>query len=315
MRAVLHYRASPQLVTTLKQAAPSWLDTVTVAETDLDGLTAALGDAEVLLHVLTPATRELMALAPRLRLIQKIGVGVNTIDLAAAKARGVRVANMPGTNAQAVCELTLALMLAALRQLVPFDRATRAGSGWLLPLEALDAQREICGKTVGLVGYGEVAQRLAPVLNALGAKVLYRARHDHRAAHAEFVGFAELLQRADILSLHVPLVPATEKMIGAAQFRAMKTGVVIINTARGALIDEAALHSALRAGQVGAAGLDVFAVEPISTPIPLFDLPNVVVMPHLAWLTNETLARSFNLAIENCRRLRANEPLLNEILL
>ena len=278
------------------------------------GLHAALAEAEVLLHVLTPANEALLAAAPRLRLIQKIGVGINTIDLVAAKARGVRVANMPGTNSQAVCELTLALMLACLRQVVPFDRATRGGTGWSLPLAALDRQREIHGKTVGLVGYGEVARRLVPVLRALGATVVYNARRDHQAEDAALVSFDELLQRSDIISLHLPLIPATERLLGAAQMRAMKPGVVIINTARGGLIDQAALTEALRSGIVSAAGLDVFADEP-ATALPLFELPNVVVMPHLAWLTNETLARSFDLAIENCRRLREGGPLLNEIVL
>jgi phosphoglycerate dehydrogenase-like enzyme len=315
MHAVLHYRASHQLAARLQTVAPSWLTTTTIAETDLDGLPAALCDADVLLHVLTPATRELLALAPHLKLIQKIGVGINTIDLAAAKARGIRVANMPGTNSQAVCEMTLALMLAALRQLVPFDRATRAGLGWELPLAALDAQREIHGKTVGLVGYGEVAQRLTPVLQALGAEVIYHARHERPAAGAPFVTFDELLRHSDIISLHLPLVPGTEGLFGETQFRAVKPGVVLVNTARGGLIDETALLAALRRGQVGAAGLDVFAAEPITAAIPLFEFPNVVVMPHLAWLTNETLARSFDVAIENCRRLRDHEPLLHEITL
>ncbi len=315
MRAVLHYRASPLLAAGLRRAAPGWLETVIVEDDDSVGLHAALKEAEVLLHVLTPANQVLLAAAPRLRLIQKIGVGVNTIDLVAAKARGIRVANMPGTNSQAVCELTLALMLACLRQLVPFDRATRAGAGWSLPLETLDRQREIHGKTVGLVGFGEVARRLMPVLRALGATVLYCARSDHQAGDATSVRFDELLRRSDIISLHLPLVPATEHLIGDAQLRAMKPGVVIINTARGGLIDQDALTAALKSGAVSAAGLDVFADEPVTTRSPLCELPNVVVMPHLAWLTNETLARSFELAVENCRRLRDDEPLLNEIML
>ncbi len=174
MKAVLHYRASPGFRRRLA-AAPDWLSLAVVAEADSEAFAREMIDAEVLLHVLEPVTADHIAAAPALRLIQKIGVGVNTIDLAAARARGIAVCNMPGTNSQAVAELTLALMLAALRRVPLFDRETRAGRGWTAELDHFDGIGEIAGRTVGLVGYGEVARRLAPVLAALGARVLYTA--------------------------------------------------------------------------------------------------------------------------------------------
>ena len=313
MRAVLHYRASPALVQSLRAAAPPWLTITSVDEADQARVLAEFARADILLHVLTPVTAALMDAAPRLKLIQKIGVGVNTIDRVAAKARGIKVANMPGTNSPAVSEMTLALMLAALRKIVPFDRATRAGLGWSLPLDAVDAVSEIHGKTVGLIGYGAVPQRLAPVLKALGARVVYCTRATPGGENADHLELDELLALADIVSLHVPLTEDTHQLLGAAEFAAMKPGVVLINTARGALVSEPALLQALQCGQVRAAGLDVLALEPATAGNPLFDLPNVVVTPHLAWLTPETLARSFRVAIENCRRIRAGEPLLYEI--
>ena len=175
MKAVLQYRASPGFAARLRDAAPGWLETVIVPEADRKAFGREMKDADVLLHVLEPVTRAVIQAAPQLKLIQKIGVGVNTIDLEAAKDRGVAVANMPGTNSQAVAEMTLMLMLAALRRVSYFDPLTRAGDGWVPEIDVFDRVGEIAGSTVGLVGYGEVARRLAPALQALGATVLYTA--------------------------------------------------------------------------------------------------------------------------------------------
>ncbi|MCC7079545.1 MAG: hypothetical protein IT530_02645 [Burkholderiales bacterium] len=313
MKAVLHFRASPAFRQRLLAAAPDWLRVAIVDEADAQVLHRELFDAEVLLHVLTPATAAMIAAAPRLRLIQKIGVGVNTIDLAAARARGIAVANMPGTNSQAVAEMTLALMLAALRRIPLLDRATREGRGWTLPAASLDPVGEIAGSTIGLVGYGEVPRRLAPVLQALGARVLYTARSPKADVSAEFVTLPQLLATADIVSLHVPLSSDTERMIDAAALARMKPGAVLVNTARGGLVDEAALVQALESGRLRAAGVDVLAVEPAGAGFALAALDTVVMAPHVAWLTPQTLARSLEVAIENCRRLRAGTALLHEV--
>jgi phosphoglycerate dehydrogenase-like enzyme len=164
-----------------------------------------------------------------------------------------------------------------------------------------------------LIGYGEVPRRLGPVLQALGARVLYTARSRQADACGEFVALPQLLAAADIVSLHVPLTAETERMIDAAALAAMKPGAVLVNTARGGLVDEAALVQALQSGRLRAAGLDVLAVEPAGAGFALARLDNVVMTPHVAWLTPETLARSLEVAIENCRRLRDGQPLLNEV--
>ena len=271
-----------------------------------------LADAQVLLHVLAPVTAAVMAQAPGLRLVQKIGVGVDAIDLAAARGRGIAACNMPGTNTQAVVELTLGLMLATLRRIVPVDRETRGGRGWPLEAGLLEGAGEISGRTVGLVGYGAVPRRLAPVLQALGAEVI---AHDPMQNEGEvpLVALDELLRRADIVSLHAPLTADTRGLIGAAAIATMKPGAIVINTARGPLIDEPALVDALRSGRIAAAGLDVFPEEPPRADSALLRLPNVVVTPHIAWLTEETWRRSLLVVAENCRRLAAGEALLHRV--
>ena len=313
IRAVLHYRASPGLTERLKAAESDWLSISVVDEADDESFVEAMQIADVLLHVLKPVTAEVIANAPRLKLIQKIGVGVNTIDLKAAEQHRVAVANMPGTNSRAVAEMTLALMLAALRSTTYFDAITRRGEGWSPAPHVFDRAGEIGGRTVGLVGMGAVPQALAPVLLAMGADVIYTARSPKSSVPGRFVSLDELIRLADIISLHVPLTNETEKIIDEAQIARMKRGVVIVNTARGQLIDERALAEGLESGRIRAAGIDVFGSEPVAATNPLLSLPNVVVSPHIAWLTPETCDRSIRVAVENCRRLLADEPLLHRV--
>ncbi|MGA0605188.1 2-hydroxyacid dehydrogenase [Phenylobacterium sp. VNQ135] len=314
MKAVLQYRASPGFIAELeRRAAADGFDWASVDETDEAGFAREIADAQVLLHVLKPVTAAMMDQAPGLKLIQKLGVGVNTIDLEAARARGIAVSNMPGTNSQAVAEMTLALLFAVLRRINYFDALTRAGEGWRPDLAVIDATGEIAGRTVGFLGYGGVPARLAPVFKALGAEVIYTARAPKPDAQGRAVSLDELITTSDILSLHAPLTDVTRGIIGAEALGRMKPGAILINTARGELVDQAALHRALASGRLGGAGLDVFAREPVDPADPLFALPNVVVAPHMAWLTPETLSRSLDAAFENCRRLRDGRPLKNQV--
>lgn len=312
MNVLFHYAVSPGLAAKLA-ALPEWLRIESCPELDDDGFLRLLRESETLWHVLRPVTAEHIAAAPRLRLIQKIGVGVNTIDLEAARARGIAVCNMPGTNTAAVAEMTLMLMLAALRRARLFDQATREGRGWRLPPDSFDRVGELAGRTVGLVGYGAVGQRLAPVLQALGARTLYTATAPKPGAAAEWRELRALLAESDVISLHLPLNAATARLLDAAAFARMKPGAVLVNTARGGLVDEAALVAALSQGPLAAAGLDVFADEPVDPANPLLALDNVILAPHIAWLTPETLDRSLGVAAENCRRLRDGDPLLHQV--
>jgi phosphoglycerate dehydrogenase-like enzyme len=286
---------------------------VVVDETDDEGFARQIADAQVLLHVLKPVTAAMIAGAPKLKLIQKLGVGVNTIDLEAARAAGIAVANMPGTNSQAVAEMALTLMMAVLRRITYLDPLTRAGQGWSPDLGLIDGVGEIAGRTVGFVGYGASASRLGTALEALGAEVIYTARSAKPGLPGTFVDLPSLLAGADIVSLHVPLTDETRGLIGRDALAAMRPGAILINTARGELVDEAALYEALTSGRLRGAGLDVFAREPVEPANPLLTLPTVVAAPHMAWLTPETLARSLGVAFDNCRRIAAGAPLLNQV--
>ena len=311
MRVVFHHDAGPALARRLAEVSGDGLDIAVCPAADDARFRHLMTDADVLWHVLRPVSAADIAAAPRLRLIQKIGVGVNTIDLDAARERGIPVCNMPGTNTRAVAEMTLALMLAALRRLSALDRATREGAGWTLDSAMQDRLGEIGGRIVGLVGFGAVPQALAPVLRALGARLLYTARAPGTAAEglAEWRALPALLAESDIVSLHVPETPETVGMIDAAALARMKPGAVLVNTARGSLVDEAALAVALASGRLAAAGLDVFAREPVAPGNPLLGLDNAVLAPHVAWLTLDTIERSLEVALDNCRRLVAGEAL------
>lgn len=313
MKAVLQYRATPGFRAAIAALESDSLRISVVDETDKQTFAHEIRDAQVLLHVLERVTAAVIEQAPKLQLIQKLGVGVDTIDLDAARARGVAVCNMPGANTRAVAELTLLLVLATLRRLTELDARTRAGGGWALDAALVDNLGELGARTVGLVGFGAVGKSLTPMLQGIGANVIYTSRSETAGIPAKFMSFADVLALSDVISLHVPLTAQTTGMIDEGAIKRMKRGAVLVNTARGGLVDYTALHRALVAGHLRGAGLDVFDSEPATATHPLFALPNVVVTPHVAWLTAETLTRSLGVFQENCRRLRGGEALLNRV--
>ncbi|GAA0587863.1 2-hydroxyacid dehydrogenase [Actinomadura livida] len=300
MRVLLHYD--------MDHTEPG-LDIVSCSEQDDERFAELLPDTEVLWHVLRPLTAADMDRAPKLRLVQKLGTGVNTIDLAAAGERGIAVANMPGQNAQAVAETSLLLMLGALRRVVTFDARTRAGRGW--PADRALVGGELAGRTVGLLGGGEIAGLLRGMLEAVGATVRYTSRTPR--ADPAWRSLDELLRESDIVSVHVPLTEETRHMLDAERLAMLPEGAIVVNTARGAVVDEAALIDALKSGHLGGAGLDVFEREPVDAGNPLLAMDNVVVMPHVAWLTGETWNRYFAVAAENCRRLMRGDGILHRV--
>ena len=313
MKVLCHYAASRDFERRFADLSPNGVELAICPVEDLERYHRLIIDTDVLWHVLLPLSAEMIEAGTSLRLIQKIGIGVNTIDLDAARRRGIPVCNMPGTNTQAVAEAALLLMLGALRRAAEVDRTTRAGNGWALQTALQDDCGEVAGRTVGLVGFGAVAQRLAPVLTAMGARVLYVSRTPKPKAVGERAPLDRLLSESDIVSLHLPITPETEHLIDAAAIGRMKPGAVIVNTARGGLIDETELVAALRDGRIAAAGLDVYEAEPAPATNPLFAMDNVIVAPHLAWLTRETIERSLAVALENCRRLAAGDELLHRV--
>lgn len=247
--------------------------------------------------------------APKLRLVQLISAGYDRIDVAAARKAGVPVANNGGSNAIGVAEHTLMLMLATLKRGVWLHGNVVAGK-WRVG--GFDEHRlyELAGKTVGIIGLGTIGKKVARRVRAFDADVIYydivRLTEDQEdALGVRFGLFEELLGAADVVTLHVPLNESTHRFMGARQFAAMKPGAVLINTCRGPVVDEAALHQALTTGQIAAAGLDVLIDEPPAKDHPLFTLDNVIITPHMAGPTWENWARAFRNSYDNIQRVAA----------
>ncbi|MDO8250746.1 MAG: hydroxyacid dehydrogenase [Rhodoferax sp.] len=231
-----------------------------------------------------------IASCPTLRVISKHGVGVSNIDVDAATQRGIPVYVTLGANAQSVAELTLGLMFAAARRIGWMDRELHEGR-WSRAQDGIELQ----GKTLGLIGFGQIGQRVAAVCQALGMEVLafdpaLKDGVSPLAGVRIVPSLDELLSVSEVLSLHVPLNKHTRNMLGAAQFAVMPRGAILVNTARGEVVDESALIEALQSGQLHAAGLDTMAIEPLPLGSVLATLPNVVLTPHVGGSTPAALA-------------------------
>ena len=310
LRVLAHFVPGEKVLDFVAPEA-DWLDIRYCAEDDDDTFYRELPDAEVIWHVLRPLSDSDLERAPRCRLVHKLGAGVNTIDVEAASRLGIAVANMPGANAASVAEGAVLLMLAALRRLPELDRVTRAGAGWPSDPSLGETVRDIGSCTVGLIGYGNIAKRVETIVTAMGADVLHTSTGDD--GHPGWRALPDLLAASDIVSLHLPLTADTSKLLDAAALALMKPGAVIVNTSRGPIIDEDALVDALRGGRLAAAGLDVFAVEPIPADNPLLSLDNVVLTPHVTWYTVDTMRRYLAEAVDNCRRMRDGQDLRNVV--
>ncbi|HEX9832851.1 MAG TPA: 2-hydroxyacid dehydrogenase [Mycobacterium sp.] len=313
LRVLAHYVPGDK-VTQFVAPEADWLDIRYCAEDDDDTFYRELAEAEVIWHVLRPISGADLEKAPQCRLVHKLGAGVNTIDVETATRLGIAVANMPGANAGSVAEGTVLLMLAALRRLTELDRATRDGRGWPSDPSLGETVRDIGGCTVGLVGYGNIAKRVETIAKAMGtpaSAVLHTSTRDD--GHPGWRPLPELLSVSDIVSLHVPLTEATAGLLDGDALALMRSDAVLVNTSRGAVIDEGALVDALRSGGLAAAGLDVFAVEPIPVDNPLLTLTNVVLTPHVTWYTVDTMRRYLTEAVEACRRIRDGRSLANVV--
>src|SRR3954463_5392895 len=236
----------------------------------------------------TEVTVEILAAAPKLRVIGRAGTGVDNIDLAAATRRGVVVMNAPGGNSVSVAEHTLALLLALARQVADASQSTRGGK-W--EKKKFAAGRELAGKTLGVAGTGNIGALVVQRAKAFGMKVIaYDPFLSEDAANklgVELVQLADIFRRSDAITLHVPFNDQTKNMVGAAQIAQMKPGALLINCARGGLIDEKALAEALKAKRLGGAALDVFETEPPAADHPLFSCENFIATPHLGGSTED----------------------------
>jgi (S)-sulfolactate dehydrogenase len=242
----------------------------------------------------TQVNTELLAAAPRLKVVGRLGVGLDNIDLPGCKARGIEVIPATGANALAVAEYVIGTAMLLLRGAYVSTGAVSAGE-W--PRAALSNGREIAGKTLGVVGFGSIGRLAGGLARALGMSVVgfdAQIRADvpiWREEQTTPLPFDELLRTADVVTLHVPLTPATRGLMNAAKLALMKTDAVLINTARGGVVDETALAAALSAGKLGGAALDVFEHEPLPVGSPLADCPNLLLTPHVAGVTSESNVR------------------------
>ncbi len=272
---------------------------------DRAALLPALADAAaVLVRSATQIDAEALAAAPNLQVVARAGIGLDNVDVAAATERGVMVVNAPTSNIVSAAEHAVALLLAAARQIPAADASLRRGTWSRSRFMGV----EVTGKTVGVVGLGRIGVLVAQRLAAFGTTLIAYDPYIQpgRAAQlgVRLVSLEELLRESDFITVHLPKTPETLGLIGAEELATTKRGVILVNAARGGLVDEAALADALRSGQVGAAGLDVYATEP-TTDSPLFELPNTVVTPHLGASTTEAqdkagtaVAHSVRLALQ-----------------
>jgi len=255
-----------------------------------DDILAVARDADAILVTYAKLPGELLRQLTRCKAIGRFGLGVDNIDLPAAKQLGIAVNYVPDYCLREVSDHAMALLLALARKITLANKLVQSGRWELPPLVPL---RRLDGQVLGLIGFGHIPRALAPKAQAFGLRVVahdpYVSAQTFAAAAVEDAGFEALLGMADFVSVHAPLTPATRGLMNAAAFAKMKKGALLINTARGPLIDEAALVAALDSGQIGGAALDVVAAEPLAKDSPLLNRDNVIVTPHAAYYSVEAL--------------------------
>jgi len=265
-----------------------------------------IGDAEVVFLNKCRISEETLQKCPQVKWIGIIATGTDNLDLAACRRHGVDVANVPGYSTYSVAQMTFSLLLAICQCADRYDRLVQDGQ-WRTEDAAayrLLPQVELQGKTFGIYGYGSIGRQTARIAKAFGMKVLVctrTVRPEYAADGVEFVDFDTLLTRSDVLSLHCPATPATKGLINAQSLAKAKPGMILLNTARGALVDEAAVADALQHGTLGFYGADAFGTEPLPQESPLRGLPNALLTPHIAWATNEALQRLMDITTNNLR--------------
>ncbi|UVC14931.1 2-hydroxyacid dehydrogenase [Mesorhizobium onobrychidis] len=283
---------------------------------DPDDVVDFIGDAEIFVTQLAPLSETMMRRLPALKLVAVSRGGPINIDMAAAKAHGITVVNVPGRNASAVAEFTIGAILAETRLIRVGHEALRKGE-WRGDLYRADRTgRELNEMTVGVIGYGNIGTRLVRLLRAFGCRMLVTDPYVQLSvedcnAGVELVALDDLLSRSDVVTLHPRVTEETRGLINKDTIARMKPGVIFINTARGPLVDYDALYDALVSGHIGSAMLETFAVEPVPADWPLLQLPNVTLTPHIAGASVRTVTYAAEQAAEEVRRFIAGLPPVN----
>lgn len=306
----------PEVRDIVASQAPEGFDFYSLESGSPEEKLARLREADYLLVATEKITEELLAQAPHLKLIQHQGVGYDNIDLAACARRGIPVALTPEGTSIGVAEHTILLILALYKKLPCAHQSVKEGR-WLV-WELRPESYELCGKQLGLIGFGRIGQEVAQRARAFDTRVVYfdtvrPAPEVEEQFEVEFLPFEELLRTSDIVSLHVPRTPQTVGLLGERELGLMKPSAVLINTARGGIVEEGALYRALKEGRIAGAGLDVFDQEPPSPNNPLFTLDNVVLTPHISAGTRDALVTKMRAAFANMVRVHRGEPPINRV--
>ena len=271
--------------------------------TGSDDVAARIGDADIILTNRCPVTAETIEKCPNLKQIVSFGTGYNQIDLDAANKRNIVVCNIPGYGRGAVAQMAIALLFSIVRKVDVFDHYVKT-TGWresIDPAICAIPQFELTGKTIGIVGMGDIGYAVARMAMAMDMQVLAYQRNPKReleCAQLRFCPLDELLEQSDIISIHCPLTDQTRGLIGSDAIARMKDGTILLNTARGPVVDEAAIIAALDSGKLYAYGTDVFCTEPCGDS-PIVHHPRCVATPHVAWMPVETRARVIQIAADN----------------
>jgi D-3-phosphoglycerate dehydrogenase len=302
---LLTNRYSDTVLTVVRKELPEGFEFISLKNASKEELIAKAADADYFLASgRVSIDKDVIEAASRLKMIQRTGVGTDTIDLETLKKRNIPIYVNSGINSFSVAEHTILLILSVLRRLTVIDAGVRTGK-WGKNDVGIESQ-SLNNKTVGIIGSGNIGKTVIKMLQPFGVKILYYdlfrlEETEEKGLNIQYCELSDLLKRVDILSLHCPLTPQTKKMIGVSEIALMKSNAIIINTARGQLIDEAALIESLKFGQIRGAGLDVFDHEPPHQDNPLFKFDNVILTPHIAGLTLETFSKMIKDAFENIK--------------
>ncbi len=280
--------------------------------TDPAEAVARIGDAQIVLINKTPITAELLDSCPSVKLICVQATGYNVVDCDAAKARGVTVCNVPAYGTDAVAQFTFSLLLELCNRVGHHDRMVHDGAWCRCPSFCFwdTPQMEIAGKAIGIVGFGRIGRAVGKIANAFGMKVLAynRSRCAEGEAIATYVDLDTLLSSSDIVSLHCPMTPETAGLINAQTIAKMKDGAILLNTARGAIINEQDVADALKQGKLRGAAMDVVSQEPMAQDNPLLDAPNCIITPHMAWTPVESRQRIIDCNVQSIQGFLNGKP-------
>ena len=286
---------------------------VTVYEfTEAHQILDRIGDAEIIMTNKTPLTEDTFATCPNIRLVCVLATGYNVVDCQAARKRGISVCNVPDYGTAAVAQFTFALLLELCHRVGHHDDAVHRGDWTKSPHFCFwdTPQMELAGKTLGIIGLGRIGRAVGRIAKAMGMEVIAynRSRHPEGSEIAEYVGLDTLLRRSDVISLHCPLTAENAKLICADTIAKMKDGVILLNTARGGLLNEQDVADALRSGKISNAAVDVVSYEPIAADNPLLTAPNCIITPHMAWAPIEARQRILDCTIRSIEGYLAGKP-------